>query len=282
VNGQILQFAAHLGVFLVLMVIARFILNSWASIQSDNDSTVLEGEGNMAVAIRHGAFYTSLGIALFATMDLPGGASSLGGILIESLAWGAGILAALFLSLFINDRLMLPYVDNSRAVGQNYVSVALVELGTLLGSAFILSGVMHGTGSVASTIVFFLIGQAAMIIVFWLYDKLSPVNYQNEIGLSNNVAAGLHLSGKVLAIALIIRNAVSGDSQGWTADLLGAGLSFIVGWIALFIIEWLVDLALFPKVTVKDLVAARKVSPIILLSAISIAASLFVTAVSPF
>jgi uncharacterized membrane protein YjfL (UPF0719 family) len=119
VNGHILQFVAHLGVFVVLVVIARFILNHWASIDSDNDSTVLEGEGNMAVAIRHGAFYIAFGIALFATMDLSGGASSFGGILLESLAWGAGILVALLLSLFINDKLVLPYVDNSRAIGRD-------------------------------------------------------------------------------------------------------------------------------------------------------------------
>jgi uncharacterized membrane protein YjfL (UPF0719 family) len=282
VNGHILQFVAHLGVFVVLVVIARFILNHWASIDSDNDSTVLEGEGNMAVAIRHGAFYIAFGIALFATMDLSGGASSFGGILLESLAWGAGILVALLLSLFINDKLVLPYVDNSRAIGQNYVSVAMVEMGTLLGSAFIMSGTMHGTGSILSTIVFFLIGQVAMVAVMRLYDKISPIDYQNEIGLGNNVAAGLHIAGKVIAIALIIRNAVSGDSQGWTTDLLSAGLSFVVGWFALFIVEWLVDLALFPNVTVKDLIAARKAPPIVLLSAISIATALFVTAVSPF
>jgi uncharacterized membrane protein YjfL (UPF0719 family) len=282
VNGHILQFVAHLGVFVVLIVIARFILNRWASIESDNDSAVLEGEGNMAVAIRHGAFYIAFGIALFATMELPGGALSFGGILLESLAWGAGIMVALFLSLFINDKLVLPYVDNSRAIGQNYVSVAMVEMGTLLGSAFIMSGTMHGTGSILSTIVFFLIGQIAMVSVMWLYDKISPIDYQNEIGLGNNVSAGIHIAGKVIAIALILRNAVSGDSQGWTVDLLSAGLSFVVGWFALFIVEWLVDLALFPNVTVKDLIAARKAPPIVLLSAISIATALFVTAVSPF
>jgi uncharacterized membrane protein YjfL (UPF0719 family) len=121
-----------------------------------------------------------------------------------------------------------------------------------------------------------------MVAVMRLYDKISPIDYQNEIGLGNNVAAGLHIAGKVIAIALIIRNAVSGDSQGWTTDLLSAGLSFVVGWFALFIVEWLVDLALFPNVTVKDLIAARKAPPIVLLSAISIATALFVTAVSPF
>jgi uncharacterized membrane protein YjfL (UPF0719 family) len=281
-STNILQFAAHLGVFVILIVVARIILNGWASTETDNDSTVLEGEGNMAVAIRHGAFYLALGIALFATMDLPGGAVSFGGVLLESFCWGVGILAALCFALFVNDKLVLPYVDNSRAVGQNYVAVALVEAGTLLGSAFIIAGAVHGTGSIASTIVFFLIGQAAMIAVVWIYDLISPVDYQNEIGLGNNVAAAIHMLGKTVAISLIVRNAISGDSLGWAADLTSAGLSFVVGFIALAIVEWLVDLVLFPKVTVKDIVAARKAPPIVFLSAISIATALFVTAVSPF
>jgi uncharacterized membrane protein YjfL (UPF0719 family) len=282
VSTNLLQFAAHLGVFVILVAVTRMILNAWASTDTDNDSKVLEGEGNMAVAVRHGSFYLAFGIALFATMGLPGSAVSFGGILLESCEWGAGILAALFCALFINDKLILPHVDNSRAIGQGYVAVALVEAGTLLGSAFIIAGTMHGTGSIASTIVYFLIGQVAMLAVTWLYDAISPVNYQNEIGLRNNVAAALHIFGKIVAIALIIRNAVSGDSQGWAADLLATGLSFVVGWFALMIVEWLVDWLLFPKVTVKEIVAARKAPPIVLLSAISIATALFVTAVSPF
>jgi uncharacterized membrane protein YjfL (UPF0719 family) len=282
VSTNILQFVAHLGVFVILIVVTRVILNRWASTDTDNDSKVLEGDGNMAVAIRHSAFYVALGIALFATMGLSGGSVSFGAILLESFGWGIGILVALCCALFINDTLVLPYVDNSRAIGQGYVAVALVEAGTLLGSAFIMAGTMHGTGSILSTIVFFLIGQAAMLAVVWVYDKLSPIDYQNEIGLSNNVAAGLHVFGKIVAISLVIRNAVSGDSLGWTTDLLNTGLSFVVGWVALAIVEWLVDLVLFPNVTIKDIVAARKAPPIVLLSAISIATALFVTAVSPF
>jgi uncharacterized membrane protein YjfL (UPF0719 family) len=282
VGTNLWQFVAHLGVFVILLFVARMILNAWASTDTDNDSTVLEGDGNMAVAVRHGSFYLSFGIALFATMNLPGTAGTFGGVLLESLLWGVGILAALFCALFINNKLVLPHVDNSRAIGQGYLAVALVEAGTLLGSAFIIAGTMHGTGSIVSTIVFFLIGQAAMLAAAWIYDIISPVDYQNEIGLRNNAAAGLHIFGKMVAIALIIRNAVSGDSQGFAHDLLGTGLSFVVGWFALMIIEWLVDWLLFPNITVKEIVAQRKSAPILLLSAISIATALFVTAVSPF
>jgi uncharacterized membrane protein YjfL (UPF0719 family) len=277
---NVLAMLAHLAIFALLIALARLGLNQWSSTKADDDSAAMTG--NMAVAVRHGAFYLALGVALSPVFALPGGGDWRTGLL-ESSIWGAGILVALFVALFINDKLILPSVDNSLAVGQNNVSVALVEAGSLLGSAFIMVGTLHGTGPVIAAAVFFLIGQFAMVATVWLYRLLArSSNLQKEIESKGNFAAGILLTGKIVAVAIIIRNAVSGDSHGWAADLAGTLVSFVVGLAALTAVEFLFDLVFLPKVRVADLVREQRPAPIVMLAASSIAAALLVTAVSPF
>lgn len=275
------QFGGHFAIFALLMVVARIGLNAYDPNTEDNDSKVLNGNG--AVAIRHGAFYLAFGIALFATVSMPAAATTLEGVLLESAAWGAGILVAMFSALWINDKLMLPSVNNSRAIGENNLAVAYVEAGSLLGSALIMTGTLQGTGSVLQTVIYFVIGQLAMIGMAWMYDLArKKVDYQTEIGTHGNQAAGFLIAGKTIAIALIIKNAVSGDTTTWWADITATLISFIVGFVALWLVEHIVDWLLLPGVVVDDVVLAKNSPPVLLLSAITIAVALFVTGVSPF
>ncbi len=61
--------------------------------------------------------------------------------------------------------------------------------------------------SVASSIVWAAIGVAILIAATWVFDKVHPINFQQEIQ-RGNVAAGLFLSSVVIAIALIVFAAV--------------------------------------------------------------------------
>lgn len=280
--NQAMTYLALLAVFAMLCVVSRLILNRWSSSDSDDDLAALAGEGNMAVALRHGSFYIALGIALFATIGLEGRPTDFIGMLLEELAWGIGILIALFGCLYVNEKLVLPSVDNSTAIGEGNVAVGVVEAGSLLGTSLIMTGTMHGTGPIAATVVFFLIGQFLMLAMVRLYDMLRSVDYQKEVGLMGNQAAGIVLFGKIVAISLVIRNAISGNSSGWVSDLTGSLLSFLAGFIALAIVEYLVDKAIFPGADIDKLVSARKAAPMVILSSISIATALFVTAVSPY
>ncbi len=280
--NQVLTYLALLGVFAVLFVLGRVILNRWSAADSDNDSAVLMGAGNMAVALRHGSFYMGLGIALISTIGMANQAGSFALMLAEEFGWGIGILAALCASLWINEKLVLPKVNNSEALGAGNEAVGIVEAGSLLGTAFIMTGTMHGTGPIAATVVFFVIGQVLMLAMVRLYDMISPVDYQAEIGNKGNLAASILMFGKIVAISLIIRNAITGSSTGWVSDLTGSLLSFAVGFVALAGVEYLVDKVLFPGVKIDEMVVARKAAPMVLLASISISTALFVTAVSPY
>lgn len=62
-------------------------------------------------------------------------------------------------------------------------------------------------GSVASSIVWAIIGVAILIGATWLFDHFHPINFQEEIK-RGNVAAALLLSSIVLGISLIVFAAV--------------------------------------------------------------------------
>lgn len=280
--NQVLTYAALLGVFAVLFVLGRLILNHWSRTEADNDTAVLAGAGNMAVALRHGSFYIALGIALISTIGLTGQAGSWGLMLVEEFGWGLGILGALTMSLWVNERFVLPLVNNSEALGEGNEAVGVVEAGSLLGTAFIMTGTLHGSGPVVATVVFFVLGQMLMLTMVRLYDWSRPVDYQAEVGSKRNLAAAVLLFGKIVAISLVIRNAITGSSTGWISDLTGSLVSFAVGFAALAGVEYLVDRVLFPGVNVDEMVRSGKAAPMVLLAAISIATALFVTAVSPY
>lgn len=279
--NQAVIYISLLAVFAFFCVVSRVILNRWSSTDSDDDVAVLTGDGNMAVALRHGAFYISLGIALFATVGMEHSAGFTD-LLLEEVAWGAAIVAALFLCLYINEKLIIHAVDNSLAIGQGNIAVGFVEAGSLLGTALVMTGTMHGSGPIVPTIVFFLIGQFLMLAMVRLYDFISPVDFQKEVAHNSNLAAGIVLFGKIVAISLVIRNAISGNSTGWQQDLTASLISFAAGFVALAIVEYLVDKALFPGVNIDKLVTHRKAAPMVILSSITIATALFVTAVSPY
>ena len=62
-------------------------------------------------------------------------------------------------------------------------------------------------GSVASSIVWAVIGVAILIGAAWVFDRFHPIEFQAEIK-RGNVAAALFLSSVVLGISLIVFAAV--------------------------------------------------------------------------
>ena len=96
------------------------------------------------------------------------------------------------------------------------------------------------------------------------------------------MAAGVLVAGKLFAVAIIVMAAVSGNSIGLWQDIKATLLFYVVGLVVLQVIEWLVDLFLLPKVRVEDLLERQEVAPMVLVSAISIASAIIITAVDLF
>ncbi|WP_022666129.1 DUF350 domain-containing protein [Desulfospira joergensenii] len=225
----------------------------------DFDDDVHIDNGNLAVGLRRGGLY--LGVALGLSGALGGGSSGFFLDLVHLILDGLIIIGFLFLSRFINDFIMLGHVSNDaecirefslpdgRKVTGN-TAVGLVEASMYIATGFILKGSLSGGGgtflqALASALLFFILGQAALLLFGLLYELITPFNVRDEIK-KNNPAAGIGLGGILVALGIILMSSISGPFTGWANDLMGFLIYTAYGIVMLLIFRSLIDRILLP------------------------------------
>jgi uncharacterized membrane protein YjfL (UPF0719 family) len=153
----------------------------------------------------------------------------------------AGILLLNFTRL-LNDRLILYQfsVDKEIIRDQN-VGTGVIEAAIYIATGLIIGGSVHGEGGGAlAALVFFLIGQLCLILFGLIYARMSPYSIHDEVE-KDNVAAGLGFAGGLIAIGIIVMNAVSGAFNSWQSDLTGLGLDILVIFVYLIVVRLIFD-----------------------------------------
>jgi uncharacterized membrane protein YjfL (UPF0719 family) len=198
----------------------------------------LDTHANAAVALRFAAFALACALGLCGPLMAPsaGFFRDVAGFALT----GAALLVLLALALALLDWLVLPGVDNTKAILEGNVAVGLVEAGGGLATGLILKAAFSGQGSILSGVVFFALGQIALALFFKLLEKLSPYDDQSEMA-GGNMALGLHLGTMLVCLGLILASAVSGDFTAWARDLTAFGLAAVRGVVLLLAGCWLAD-----------------------------------------
>ena len=246
------------GIFFIWLVKR---VDDWRTKAFDDDVHI--DDGNVAVGLRRAGLYLGIAIALSGAM----GGSSNGFFidLIQLLVDGLIITGFMFSSRSINDFIMLsninndeecvkefPRSDGSKLVGNT--AVGMVEAGMYIATGFILNGSISGAGgtffqSIASVILFFILGQIVLLVFGFLYELITPFNVRNEIK-DNNLAAGIGLGGILIALGIILRSSISGPFTGWANDLAGFGIYAAFGIVMLLICRIVVDKLLLPTTNI--------------------------------
>lgn len=144
----------------------------------------------------------------------------------------AGVLL-LNLSRVINDKLILYKFENKKELisDQNEGTGAVVA-GSYIASGLIIAGGIHGEGGgFGSALVFFAIGQIALVLFSKVYNFVTPYDIHEEIE-QDNVAAGVAFGGTLVALGVILMNGSSGDFVSWSYNIQ----SFIVLTLGAFVI----------------------------------------------
>ncbi|MBU1195626.1 MAG: DUF350 domain-containing protein [Proteobacteria bacterium] len=236
-------------------------IDDWRTKDFNDDDHI--DDGNLAVGLRRAGLY--LGIAIALSGVISGISSGFFIDLIQLLIDGLIIAGFMFSSRFINDFIMLGHINNdaeciktftrkdgSRVIGNT--AVGTVECGMYIATGFILRGAFSGAGGtffqgIASAIVFFILGQMALLVFGFLYELITPYNIRNEIK-NNNPAAGIGLGGILIALGIILMGSLSGPFTGWSNDLLSFGIYTAYGIIMLLIVSTLVDKLLLPTTSI--------------------------------
>ncbi|MCP4693663.1 MAG: DUF350 domain-containing protein [Desulfobacterales bacterium] len=273
------QGLAYAVITFIFIIIAKKIAD-WRTSKFDDDKEIIE-KSNNAVGFRRTGLYVAYAIAFAGTLGADGGADFKRDVL-ALLVDGVLITVCLFACRAINDRIMLPNINNDDEAEKGNVAVGLAECGMYIGTGFVLNGAFAGGGEslqvgVVGALVFFVIGQIALLLCGRCYEMITPYNVREEIE-KGNAAAGVALAGMLIALGIILRSSIAGPSMGWTADLASFGLYTVYGIVLLLIFRKAIDIFLLPNTSMADEVARdRNVAALALTQAGIIAVAIVIS-----
>lgn len=161
------------------------------------------------------------------------------------------------ISAFIIDKVILNHFDLTKEIiedqnvgagmikGVSFISIALILFGSITGES---NGYIFG---LITAFGYWIIGLVIMLITSKVYSKMINYDISKEIE-KDNVAAGVAFSGAILAISIIIMNALLGDFSNWIDTLIEVGLQVVLGIILLPIMRFVADKILLPGQKLTD------------------------------
>ncbi len=276
----IAQNAAYVALILCFIYLAKLIAD-WRTTKFDDDYEIGE-ESNFAVGIRRAGLY--IGIALGMIGPLSGDAQS---HFLKDLSLlavdGVTILIFLFFARFLSDSVILSGINNDDEVQNKNSAVGIVEFGIYLATGLILNGSFSGGGNTSiisgqiSSLIFFTLGQVSLILLVLLYKKVAPFDLNEEVKKGNSSAA-VAVSGMLISMGIVLKNAVSGNFVSWKSDLIGFGVTAVTSIILLIIMKHVVEFIFLKKTDLKtEIKRDQNVAAIVVIESIMIAFALVIS-----
>ena len=158
-------------------------------------------------------------------------------------------IMVLNLSRWLLDRVLIGQLDIKKALVEDQnVALGAVEGASLIASGCIIAGAIHGEGSWITALVFYALGQIAMMIFIVLYRWITKYDLLQELK-DANAAAGTAFAMTIVALGIIILKATVDDFESWETNLQTYGWYIIFGLIMFTILRIVVDHLALPKST---------------------------------
>jgi uncharacterized membrane protein YjfL (UPF0719 family) len=127
------------------------------------------------------------------------------------------------LRLYVKGQLPAEIAADNAAAG-------LVAMGHVLATGIIAASLFYGVdlGELGVSLVFFVIAQASLHGLVWLFRRLTAYDDAEEV-LDRNLAAALAHAGLTVALAIVIGHAADGPYLGFLDSLLAYGGALLVG-----------------------------------------------------
>jgi len=219
---------------------------------------------NLAFALANVGFYIGLLLAIGSVIVGP----SYGIIidLIDIFIFGIVAIILLLLSAFIMDKVILAKFSTTKEIVEDQnPGTGILVAANFIASGLIISGAMMGEGKnffpemtggyiisgVITAVVFWITGQVVMVVATWVYNLITPYNIHEHIE-KDNVAVGIGSAGALVAMAVLINNATSGDFVSWQENFTKLGVEVVIGFIFLPVVRFITDKILLPGENLTD------------------------------
>ncbi len=212
--------------------------------------TELFERDNVALAVTVAGYYLGLILALGGVLSGP--SSGLWVDLIDIGLYGLAAVLLLNLSAWMNDKIILSKFDNQKEIiDDRNAGTGAIEAGNHIANGLIISGALSGQGDLLTALVFWLLGQLALIVGSKIYTAMVAFDVHDEVE-KDNVAVGVAFAGVLVGLGYIAGLATSGDFVSWAANLGEYGVYVGVGLLLLPVIRWTADRVLVPGVSLDD------------------------------
>ena len=246
---QIVAGFVYLAVILVLLAVGKWVYDAL------HRRFVLRVEllekDNLALAVTVAGYYLGLVIVLGGVVSGPASVSLLDDV-IGLVIFGALAIVLLNLSAWVNDRLVFSRFDNEREIVEDRnVGVGILEGANYVAVGLITAGAMSGEGGLASGLVFWVTGLAALVVAGVLYDRITSYDLHEQIE-GGNVAVAAAFAGVLVGFGNVIRLAGEGDFVSWNESLTEFGYYLVVGLVLLPLVRLFADKVLLPGARLTD------------------------------
>ncbi len=257
--------------------LAKWLSDKKAKSQGLDANHAITEQNNMALAMRRAGLYLAITLGMFGAIIGPSQ-----GLLADStilLINGALITIFIFIAQQINDKIILPKIQNTQSLKEQNLAVGFSEFGAYIATGIIAMGSFTGEGGgVLTSIVFFIIGQTVLIITTQVYEKSTRWNVKENI-YKGNTSAGIMLGGIMIAISIAIYGSIAGDFTNWQTDLMSFALSATIAIVLLIIASKLIDPLFLPTTNIANEVDRdQNCAAAILVVILKIAAALMINA----
>jgi uncharacterized membrane protein YjfL (UPF0719 family) len=245
----------------VTYVIGAFIMFAIGKVVYDlihkkiNVKDELVEKDNFAFSIAHTGYLAGLLLAIGGSIVGP--SNGIVNDFIDMGIYGGLSIILLNLSIIINDKVILrKFSVYKEIIEDRNEGTGVVEAAVAIASGLIIFGAVSGEGTglvhgILTATVFWAVGQVVLIVASLIYNFTLSYDVFGEIE-KDNVAVGVAFAGVLVAIANLVRYAVSGDFISWADSFSKLGIELVVGLLLLPVVRFLADRVLLPGRKITD------------------------------
>ncbi len=240
---EILHGASLILLFMFILLLSKMANDFFTPYHVDEE---LHGKDNVALATSMAGYLAATTVIFIGALLGPSQ-----GILEDLMAVGGyALMGILLLNLSheINDRLILHRFCNVKEIIEDRnIGAGAVQFGSYMASGLVVAGAIHGEGGGIGTIlVFYILGQAALILFTLFYNKITPFDLHHEIE-QDNAAAGVAFGGTLTAVGIILMKGASGNFVGWGHNLSVFAMDAVLVFILLPTVRFFFDKVIMPR-----------------------------------
>ena len=239
-----------------IVAFAKWLRDKIALRRGHDLASLIALRDNTPVAVEMSGFVLAMVLGLLGSLAVEG--STWWEQALDLLGTGAIVMLVLFFNDQVITRAVLRGLDCDGAVADEHnLAVAIVRAAGNVATALTLGAALGHDSPLWERLIWVLIGQAALVLLSLLYQRLTPYDDIAEVR-QKNVAAALPMAGILLAAGIIVSAALRGEGSGWGADLLSLGLDLVVSAVLVLVLRWAGDRLLLPGSTFQDEIARDK------------------------